>query len=153
MAKVETIDLFITMTDTSDTGRGSTGNGATKVKFAWKGNKQAYPDDISKELGVSVAKDNEPGLIYGMNRPRPARVYINVKLSQGKSRAFIVFADPKKLTSLLVKGSLRGKKYRGGVITSVSLPKTSTNPTRKKATDAKKTTPKKTTPRTRRRTK
>ena len=133
--KVETVDLFITMTDTSDSNKSQGGSGATKVKFAWKGNKEAYPDDIAKELGVAVAKDNEPGLIYGMNKPRPARVYVNIKVAGGATKsksgkssshkAYLLFADPKKLAGLLVKNTLRGKKYRGGTITSVSLPKKS----------------------------
>ncbi|WP_017652139.1 hypothetical protein [Fortiea contorta] len=129
MAKTESVDLFIAMTDSS---AGGAGNGAVKIKFAWKGNKVAYPDDIAKQIGVQTAKANEPGLIYGMNKPRPARIYVNVSMGQGKSRAFLLFADPGKLGTLLIKNSLRGKKYRGGTITSVSLPKTSTNPTRSK---------------------
>lgn len=145
---VETVDLFITLTDSaSDTGKGGTKEG-TKVKFAWKGNKTAYPDEIAKELGVSVAKDNEPGLIFGMNRPRPARVYINVKSGSGgksKNRAYFLFANPTKLGGLLIKNSLRGKKYRGGTITSVTLPKTSTNPSRPKNSKTTKTPPKKKT--------
>lgn len=149
--KRESATLFITMTDSSDS---KGGKGSTTVKFAWNGNKTAYPDDIAKELGVSVAKDGESGLIFGMNKPRPARVYVNVKTgtsgkSGGKHKSYLLFADPKKLGTLLIKNSLRGKKYRGGTITSVSLPKTSTNPARKKTTDSKKTTPKKTAPRTR----
>ncbi|MBD2412209.1 hypothetical protein FACHB389_35925 [Nostoc calcicola FACHB-389] len=147
--KVETVDLFITMTDTSDSSKSQGGSGTTtKVKFAWKGNKLAYPDEVAKELGVAVAKDNEPGLIYGMNKPRPARVYINVKgagsggtgaggKKKSNNKAYLLFADPKKLPALLIKNSLRGKKYRGGTITSVSLPKTSTNPNRKKKTTSK----------------
>ncbi|MBW4571597.1 MAG: hypothetical protein KME31_27345 [Tolypothrix carrinoi HA7290-LM1] len=139
----ETVDLFITLTDSaSDTGKGG-GKENTKVKFAWKGTKEAYPDEIAKELGVSIAKDNEPGLIFGMNRPRPARVYINVKTGSGGTagkggksksnhRAYFLFANPAKLGTLLIKNSLRGKKYRGGTISSVSLPKTSTNPSRPK---------------------
>ncbi len=144
MAKLEIVDLFITLTDTSGASKGGGGSGtAPKIKFAWRGNKQAYPDEIAKALGVTVAKDNEPGLIYGMNKPRPARVYINVKLGQGKSRSYIVFADPNKISSLLTRNVLRGKKYRGGTITSVSLPKTSTNPTRKKSDSSSQTPGKK----------
>jgi hypothetical protein len=150
--KIETAVLFITMTDSSDSKGGS---GSTNVKFAWNGNKKAYPDEIAKELGVAIAKDNEPGLIFGMNKPRPARVYINVKGgSTGKSKAgskgsshksYLLFADPKKLGTLLIKNSLRGKKYRGGTITSVSLPKTSTNPNRSKKKGTTKTPTKKKT--------
>ena len=102
--KVETVDLFITMTDTSDSNKSQGGSGTTKVKFAWKGNKQAYPDEVAKELGVAVAKDNNPGLIYGMNKPRPARVYINVKTGssggtgaggkkKSNNRAYLLFAN------------------------------------------------------------
>ncbi|QSJ18744.1 hypothetical protein JYQ62_08285 [Nostoc sp. UHCC 0702] len=158
--KLEPCTLFITMTDTSDSNKSQGGSGTTKVKFAWIGNKNAYPDDIAKELGVTIAKDNEPGLSFGINRPRPARVYINVKNGSGGSskagkkssnhKSYLLFADPKKLASLLIKNTLKGKKYRGGTITSVSLPKTSTNPTRpKKGSSTSRTTnPKKTTKRT-----
>lgn len=146
----ETVDLFITLTDSASDTSKSGGKETTKVKFAWKGTKEAYPDEIAKELGVTIAKDNEPGLIFGMNRPRPARVYINVKTGSGGAkaggksksnhRAYFLFANPAKLGTLLIKNSLKGKKYRGGTISSVSLPKTSTNPSRPKKSS--KTKPK-----------
>lgn len=100
------------------------------IKFAWRAPSDTYPDDVAKELGVHKAEDKASGLIFGMNSPRPVRLRINYSGKQGSSSSALLFCDPSQLSHVLVSNSLRGKAFRGGSVTSVSTPKSSTNPNR-----------------------
>ncbi len=145
---------------TQSTGRASSQKASKdSVKLAWRAPIDVYPDDIAKQLGVRAVPNgqSEPGLIFGSNAPRLARVRINVTTGQGKGRSYIVFANTGNLSKLIHNNSLTGKKYRGGTISSVSMIGTSTNPNRKKSSGSKsksRTTKssKKTTSRSRTRT-
>ena len=115
------------------------GSKGEKVRHAWRAPNDTYTDEIAKALGVIKVKaeDKTKGLIFGANYPRAARVRINIKLKQGKSKSVLLFADPRKIPSLMIGNVLRGKQYRGCTITTVTLPGTSTNPNRGKG-DGKK---------------
>ncbi len=126
---------------TQSTGRASSQKASKdSVKLAWRAPIDVYPDDIAKQLGVRAVSDgqSEPGLIFGSNAPRLARVRINVRTGQGKGRSYVVFANTGNLSKLIHNNSLTGKKYRGGTISSVSMIGTSTNPNRKKSSGSKK---------------
>jgi len=80
--------------------------------YAWRAPKNSYKG--LEGLGVSKAKDTDDNLAIGAN-VKPPRVHIN--LSNGKSVKR--FCAPDKIESVLVKGSLNGKKYDGQNINSV----------------------------------
>ena len=134
-------------------GRGSNGRsaGTGAFKLAWRAPIDSYPEDIAKELGVTPVKADkpEPGLVFGSNSPRPARVRINVTTGQGKSKSYTLFANPGNVARLINGNVLRGKKFRGGNITTVSLIGTSTNPNRKKSSSNSNTRNRRNTSRTR----
>ncbi|WP_013320806.1 hypothetical protein [Gloeothece verrucosa] len=86
------------------------------TKYSWRAKKDDYKG-IDKELGVTLAKDTEDNLVFGVDRPKPVRVRINL----AGARPIIRFADPQKIEPLTVKGSLNGKKYNGKNINSVTV--------------------------------
>lgn len=120
---------YIDIKDSSAKGKGE------GIKFAWRAPSDTYPDDVAKELGVNKAKDEDGGLIFGMNSPRPVKLRINYSSKQGSSSSALLFCDPSQLSHVLVGNSLRGKAFRGAKITSVSTPKSSTNPNRSKGSE------------------
>lgn len=79
------------------------------VRWAWRGKKNLYKN-IDKDLGVVLAKDNDKGLVYGTNNPRPALVRINYTDDTGAARSTIRFCEPDKLNAVTLGGALNGKK-------------------------------------------
>lgn len=130
MAQKEYVVYYIDLKEVSR-GNGG-GSNAEKIRFAWRAPIDAYPPEIAKELGITQVKNlaTTKGLVFGMNSPRPARVRINVKAKQGSQKSYILFCDPAKISSLILTNKLRGKNFKSGTITGISLPKTSTNPSR-----------------------
>lgn len=133
---------YVPMSQSVGKGDNNRSQGTGAFKIAWRAPIDSYPKDVAKELGVIAedAKKPTPGLVFGANSPRPARVRINVKKSQGKSSSYILFANPGNIPRLINGNVLKGKSFKGGTITTVSLPKTSTNPTRKKKSSNSKNT-------------
>lgn len=86
------------------------------VKFAFRADPDAYKG-IQAQLGVLRAKDTDDNMVFGCNRPRPPKVRLN--LANGKS--LIRYCDPQKIESIILKGTLNGKKANGQNITSVTL--------------------------------
>lgn len=91
------------------------------VKYAFRAPENAYKG-IEKELGVIKAKEKEPGLVFGANSPRPAKVRINYEGGGATTR----FCDPAKLESVTIGGSLNRKtvniadRFRNKKISSVT---------------------------------
>ncbi|MBU7587244.1 MAG: hypothetical protein KAF91_31095 [Nostoc sp. TH1S01] len=80
------------------------------VRFAWRGKKNLYKN-IADGLGVVLAKDNDKGLVFGTNNPRPAEVRISyTDANSGASKTTIRFCEPDKLNSVTLGGALNGKK-------------------------------------------
>ncbi len=126
--------FFINMSQSVGKGENGRSQGTGAFKLAWRAPVDAYPKEILTELGVNAVdeKKPEPGLVFGSNSPRPARVRINVQKKQGDSSSYTLFANPGQIPVLINGNALRGKPFKGGNITTVSLIGTSTNPTRKK---------------------
>lgn len=83
-------------------------------KYAWKAPKDSY-DGIAAELGVKKANDNEPGLIYGANSPKPAKVRINYKVGTGansSTRSVTRFCEPDQVSAVTTGGKLNNKKIK-----------------------------------------
>jgi len=124
----------------------SEGEGKNKqnqsINFAWRAPIDTYPKEIATKLGIIAVDKSKsvPGLIFGSNSPRPARVRVNVQKAQGSSSSYLLFANPKKVPGLTVANNLKGVKFKGGTVSSVSLPGTSTNPNRKKKSNTKTST-------------
>lgn len=86
------------------------------TKYAWRAKADDYKG-IDKELGVVKAKDTEDNLSFGIDRPKPVKVRINL----ANKKSIIRYADPQKIEPLTVKGTLNGKKYDGQNINSVTV--------------------------------
>ncbi len=145
--------FYIAMSQSVGKGDNGHSQGTGAFKLAWRAPIETYPKEIAAQLGVTAVDEAkpEPGLVFGANSPRPARVRINVQKSQGQSSSYTLFANPQKIPALINGNVLKGKTFRGGTITTVSLIGTSTNPNRrKKSTTKTSSSSKKTT--TRRRT-
>ncbi len=83
-------------------------SGATSpVKYAWRYANDAPGKAIRDALGYKVAKENEKGLVFGANSPKPSRVRINFE-GGGSTTAF---CDPGKLENVTVGGALNKKKW------------------------------------------
>ena len=138
--KQEKSGIFYIPMSRSD-GDGEKAKKSDVLQLAWRAPVSSYPKEVAQKLGVVAVGDDEsePGLIFGSNSPRPARVRINIKLSQGNSFSVTRFANPEKIGALTVNNSLKGTKFYNGTISSVSLIGTSTNPSRKKKSTTKKT--------------
>lgn len=94
---------------------GTTGNlGA--VRFGFRAPDYAY-DDIAAGLGVTeVADNNNTGIVYGANNPRPVKVRLS--FTRGglsgigdSSGSVIRFCEPDKLNEVLF-GSLNAKTVK-----------------------------------------
>lgn len=80
----------------------------TKIKYAWRvAGDTLSGSKIRSALGIKKAKDNEPGLVFGANFPKPAKVRVNFE----KGGSTTTFCDPSKLEQILVKGALKGKTW------------------------------------------
>ncbi|MBN4004747.1 hypothetical protein [Nostoc sp. LPT] len=90
---------------------GTVGN-AGAMRFAWRGNKDAYPKAVADELGVVIAKDTDAGLMFGANSPRPAKVRIGYTDANGNSKSTIRFCEPDKIGAVTTGGKLNGKKIK-----------------------------------------
>lgn len=130
------VTYWLNLSDATGKGKGT----GTNVKFAWRAPSDSYPKEIATDLGINQATGTDQGLIYGMNNPRPARVRINVQISQGNNKSYVLFCAPSKLVRLLIQNPLKGKKFRGGTITTISLPGTSTHQGRSSSGSSKTST-------------
>ncbi|NET03080.1 MAG: hypothetical protein F6K61_21545 [Sphaerospermopsis sp. SIO1G1] len=83
-------------------------------KYAWRAPKGSY-GTLAKDLGVTVAKANEQGLVFGANSPKPVEVVISFykKGRTGETGSTRRFCDHEKLPSVLT-GGLKGKKIKVG---------------------------------------
>jgi hypothetical protein len=97
------------------------GNGSN-FKYAWRAPKGSY-GTLAKELGVTLAKATEKGLVFGANSPKPPEISITYykKGNSGDTASTTRFCDHEKLQNVLT-GSLKGKKLsvRGKSYTIVS---------------------------------
>lgn len=80
---------------------------AHPVKYAFRAQSENYKG-LEKELGVVKAKENEAGLVFGANSPKPATVRINFEGGGSCLR----FCDPGKLEAVTVGGKLNKKKVQ-----------------------------------------
>jgi hypothetical protein len=87
-------------------------------KIAWRAPEDAYTSAIATDLGVKEASDSEQGIELD-GSIRPPRVRINTD----KSKSYTRYCDGSKLEDVVVKGTLRGKSYGGGKITTVTAVK------------------------------
>ncbi len=131
--------FYIAMSQSVGKGDNGHSQGTGAFKLAWRAPIDAYPKEIAAQLGITAVDEAkpEPGLVFGANSPRPARVRINVQKSQGKSSSYTLFANPQKIPALINGNVLKGKTFKGGTITTVSLIGTSTNPNRRKKSTTK----------------
>lgn len=83
------------------------------VNYAWRASEDAYKG-IADSLGVKQGKDTDNNLVYGSDN-KPPRVRVNCANGQ----SFLRFCDPNKLESVIIKGSINGKKLNGQKINSV----------------------------------
>lgn len=81
------------------------GGAIAPIKYAFYTSKENYKG-LEKALGVVKAKENEKGLVFGANNPKPARVRINFE----GGGSCIRFCDPGKLESVTYGGALNKKK-------------------------------------------
>lgn len=81
------------------------GGAVAPVKYAFRAPEDAYKG-LESALGVIKAKENEGGLVFGANSPKPARVRINFEGGGSTER----FCDPAKLEGVTIGGKLNKKK-------------------------------------------
>lgn len=81
------------------------GGAVAPIKYAFYAPKDAYKG-LTKDLGVEKAKQDESGLVFGANQPKPARVRINFEGGGSTTR----FCDPAKVEGVTVGGKLNKKK-------------------------------------------
>jgi hypothetical protein len=80
------------------------GGAVAPIKYAFYAPKDAYKGLLT-QLGVKEAKQNESGLVFGANQPKPARVRINFEGGGSTTR----FCDPAKVEGVTVGGRLNKK--------------------------------------------
>lgn len=81
------------------------GGAMAPIKYAFYAPKDAYKG-LASAMGVKVAKQDERGLVFGANQPKPARVRINFEGGGSTTR----FCDPGKVEAVTVGGRLNKKK-------------------------------------------
>lgn len=81
------------------------GGAVSPIKYAFYAPKDAYKG-LETHLGVKKAKENESGLVFGANQPKPARVRINFEGGGSTTR----FCDPGKVEGVTIGGKLNKKK-------------------------------------------
>ena len=97
------------------------GGAIVPFKYAFRAPEDAYKG-LEAALGVFKAKENEGGLVYGANSPKPARVRINFEGGGSTTR----FCDPGKLEGVTIGGKLNKKtvnisqRFRNKKISSVT---------------------------------
>jgi hypothetical protein len=75
------------------------------IKFGFRAPEPAY-DNIGGALGVTKVEDNNKGgIMYGANKPRPAKVRIAYQKSTEKTASAIRFCEYDKLNSVLLGGA------------------------------------------------
>ena len=120
--------FYIAMSQSVGKGDNGHSQGTGAFKLAWRAPIDAYPKEIAAQLGITAVDEA---------KPEPGRVRINVQKSQGKSSSYTLFANPQKIPALINGNVLKGKTFKGGTITTVSLIGTSTNPNRRKKSTTK----------------
>lgn len=84
------------------------GAGINAIKYAWRVTGDTLSGKtIRAALGINVAKENEKGLVFGANFPKPARVRINFE----GGGSTLSFCDPSKVENVTVNGALNKKTY------------------------------------------
>lgn len=81
------------------------GGAMAPIKYAFYAPKDSYKG-LAREMGVKEAKENERGLVFGANQPKPSRVRINFEGGGSTTR----FCDPGKVEAVVVGGRLNKKK-------------------------------------------
>lgn len=81
------------------------GGAVSPIKYAFRAPKDAYKG-LMTAMGVKEAKENEKGLVFGANSPKPARVRINFEGGGSTTR----FCDPGKVENVTINGALNRKK-------------------------------------------
>jgi len=77
------------------------GGAIAPIKYAFYAPKDSYKG-LANAMNVKKAAQNERGLVFGANQPKPARVRINFEGGGSTVR----FCDPSKVESVTVGGVL-----------------------------------------------
>jgi hypothetical protein len=84
------------------------------VRYGFRAPEKAY-DEIGDAMGVVKVDDTVQGVMYGCNKPRPARVRIMYQKSVTIVRSTIRFCEPDKIGDVTVGSAINAKKvYVGG---------------------------------------
>lgn len=84
------------------------------VRYGFRAPDKAY-DDIKDPMGVVKVEDTSQGVLFGVSRPRPAKVSISYKKGTNLgSRAIKRFCEPDKVGDVTVGGAINGKKVTVG---------------------------------------